>query len=185
MAPGHHERGQLLEFPGRLCALAEQRHLLAPRDLLPVSFLVDDERVGRKTEQAHDLGVERRPQQNDRVALFDEAPYLSLLLHHPGARAVDDVQSARPGSSQDLRSNAVGSDDHCRPRRDFVQRVYGLDPLGLKLGDYALVVDDLAERSRPLACGRRFLGFVDRLAHSIAEPCAPRDPNLSNVTHCV
>ena len=70
------------------------------------------------------------------------------------------------------------------PVVDLVERVDGLDPLGLQRGDDALVVDDLAERVRPLAGRGRFLGLVDRLAHAVAEPGAPGDSDFSNVTHC-
>ncbi len=78
----------------------------------------------------------------------------------------------------------MGANDDRRALGDLVQRVDGLDPLGLERGDDALVVDDLAERVRHLAGRRRFLGLVDRLAHAVAEPRAPRDADFSNVTHC-
>ena len=53
-----HERGELLELPGRLGRLADERHPLRARDgRLPLLFLVDDDRVGREPEQADDLGV--------------------------------------------------------------------------------------------------------------------------------
>jgi hypothetical protein len=58
-----------------------------------------------------------------------------------------------------------------------------MDPLRLQLRDNSFVVDDLPERMRPLAGRRGFLRLVDRLANPIAEPGAPRDPDLSNVTH--
>jgi len=60
VASANHERGQLLEFPGRLRALAQERHLLAPRDDIPVIFLIDDDRVRGKAEKPDDLGVTRR-----------------------------------------------------------------------------------------------------------------------------
>ena len=184
MAAAHHERGQLLELPGRLRGLAEQRHLLAARYLLPILFLVHDKRVGGEAEQADHFGVAGRSQQHDRIALVDQALDLALFLDHPRARSVNDVEVAGFGPGEHLGANAVGSNDDGRALCDFVERIARLDPLQLQLGDHTLVVDDLAERVRPLAGRRRFLGLVDRLADSIAEPCAPGDANLSNVTHC-
>jgi hypothetical protein len=77
----------------------------------------------------------------------------------------------------------VSADDHGRALQHLVQRVDGLDPVSLELGDDALVVDDLAERVGPLAGSRGLLGPVDGLADAVAEPRPPRDPNFSNVTH--
>ena len=87
-------------------------------------------------------------------------------------------------SREHLRPDAVGANDHRRALADLVERVDGLDPLGLERGDDAFVVDDLAEGVRPLAGRRGFLGLVDGLAHAVAEPGAARDPDFSNVTHC-
>ena len=92
-----HERGELLELPGRLGRLADERHPLAPRDgRLPLLLLVDDDRVGREAEQADDLGMLGRAEQDDRVALLDEPDELALLLDDPGAGAVDDLEAALP-----------------------------------------------------------------------------------------
>ncbi len=51
--------GQLLELPGRLRRLRQQRHALAAWDLVPVLFLVHEDGVRGEAEQAHDLGVVR------------------------------------------------------------------------------------------------------------------------------
>ena len=88
---------------------------------------------GREAEQADDLGMARRPEQDDRVALFDELLDLALLLDHPRAGAVDDVQAAILGSAQHVGPDAVGADDDRRALGDLVERVDGLDPLGLEL----------------------------------------------------
>ena len=62
---------------------------------VPLLFLVDDDRVGGEPEQADDLGVVGRAEQDDRVALVDELAQLALLLDDPGAGAVDDLEAAR------------------------------------------------------------------------------------------
>ena len=49
---------------------------------------------GREAEHADDLGVVRGAEQDDRVALVDELHELAVLLDHPGARAVDDLEAA-------------------------------------------------------------------------------------------
>ena len=84
---------------------------------LPVLLLVHDDRVGGEAQQADDLRVVGRAQQDDRVALLDELCELALLLDHPGAGAVDDVEAARLGPLQHLRPDAVGADDDRRARR--------------------------------------------------------------------
>ena len=71
-----------------------------------------------------------------------------------------------------LGPDAVCSNDDRRAFGDFVERIDGLDPLELKLGDDALVVYDLAERVRPFAGSGGFLRLVDCLAYPIAEPGA-------------
>ena len=62
---------------------------------LPLLFLVDDDRVRGEAEEPDDLGVLRRAEQDDRVALLDELAQLPLLLDDPGAGAVDDLEAAR------------------------------------------------------------------------------------------
>ena len=179
-----HERGQPLELPGRLGRLADERHALASRDgRLPLLFLVDDDRVGREAEQADDLGVLRGAEQDDRVAVLDEPDQLALLLDHPGAGAVDDLEAALLGALHDVRPDAVGADDDGRAVVDVVERFDRLDAEILEVADDALVVDDLAEGMRRLAGGRRFLGLVDRLANAIAEAGALRDPDFFDHSH--
>ena len=82
---------------------------------------------GAKPEQADDLGVLRRAEQDDRVALLDELDELLLLLDHPGAGAVDDLEAARLGALHDVRPDAVGADDDRGAVVDVVERVDGLD----------------------------------------------------------
>ena len=120
-----HVGGQPLELPGRLGALRDERHLLAPRDLRPVVLLVDDDRVRREAEQTDDLGVARRAEQDDRVALLDEPDELALLLDHPGARPVDHLEAARLGALHDLGPDAVGADHDRGAVVDVVERLDG------------------------------------------------------------
>ena len=104
-----HERRQPLELPGRLGRLRDERHPLAARDgRLPLLLLVDDDRVGREAEQADDLGVLRRAEQDDRVAVLDELDELALLLDDPGAGAVDDLEAALLGALHDVRAGRRG-----------------------------------------------------------------------------
>jgi hypothetical protein len=56
VAARDHERGELLELPRRLGGLADQRHLLAARDLVPVLFLVDDDALRAKPSRPDHLG---------------------------------------------------------------------------------------------------------------------------------
>src|SRR4029453_10121005 len=91
----------------------------------------------------------------------------------PCAGAVDDFEAALVGALHDVRPNAVGPDHDRGAVVDVVQRVAGLDAEPPEVGDHALVVDDLAERVRQLAGGRRLLGLVDRLADAIAEAGPP------------
>ena len=86
-----------------------------------------------------------------------------MLLDHPGAGAVDDLEAARVGALHDVRPDAVGADDDGRAVVDVVERVDGLDAEPLEVADHALVVDDLAE-GMGRACPRR----DDSLALSIA-----------------
>ena len=182
VAARDHERGELLELPGRLGRLGDQRHPLAARDPVPVLLLVDDDRVGREAEQADDLGVLRRAEQDDRVALLDELDELALLLDDPGAGAVDDLEAARLGALHDLGPDAVGADDDGRAVVDVVERRRrSRTPICWRSRIDALVVDDLAEGMRRLAGGRRLLGLVDRLAHAVAEAGALGDPDVLTV----
>ena len=126
-----HERGELLELPRRLGRLGDQRHPLAARDPVPVRLLVDDDRVGREAEQADDLGVLRRAEEDDRVALLDELLELALLLDDPGAGAVDDLEAAGLGALHDLGLDAVGADDDRGAVVDVVER---LDAAHAELG---------------------------------------------------
>ena len=68
-----------------------------------------------------------RPEQDDGVALLDEAAQLPLLLDHPGAGAVDDLEAAGVGALHDLGPDAVGADDHGGAVVDVVERVDRLD----------------------------------------------------------
>ena len=184
VAPAHHERGELLELPGRLGRLGDQGHPLLARDLrLPLLFLVDDDRIGREAEEADDLGVVRGPEQDDRVALVDELEELLLLLDDPGAGPVDDLEAAGVGPLHDVGPDAVGADDDRRAVIDVVERLDRPDAHRLEVCDDALVVDDLAQGMRQLAGGRRLLGLVDRLAHAIAEAGALRDPDRFDGSH--
>ena len=138
---------------------------------------------GAKPEQADDLGMVGRAEQDDRVALLDELAQLALLLDDPGAGAVDDLEAARLGALHDVRPDAVGADDDRGAVVDVVERLDGLDAEVLEVADDALVVDDLAEGVRRLAGGRGLLGLVDRLAHAVAEAGALRDADLLDGSH--
>ena len=48
--PGDHERGELLELPGWLGTLADERHALGPRDALPLVLLVHEDGVRGVTQ---------------------------------------------------------------------------------------------------------------------------------------
>ena len=122
----------------------------------------------------------RRPQEHDRVAVLDELHDLLLLLDHPGAGAVDNLEAALVRPLHDVRSNAMRADDDRRATVHVVEGVDGLDPERLQVADHALVVHDLAERVRYLAGGTRLLGLVDCLAHAVAEPGSLGDPDLRN-----
>ena len=186
VAARDHERSELLELPRRLGGLADQRHLLAARDLLPVLFLIDHDDVRGEAEQAHDLRMLRRPEEHDRVALVDELDDLLLLLDHPCAGAVDDLEAALARALHHVRSNTVRADDHGGAAVHVIERVHGLDPERLQVANHALVVHDLTERVRDLAGRARLLGLVDRLAHAVAEPGSLGDPDLRDgpVTCC-
>ena len=59
-----HERRQAFELPGRLGRLADEGHPLLARDgLIPLLFLVDDDRVRGEAQQPDDLGVLGRAEQ--------------------------------------------------------------------------------------------------------------------------
>ncbi len=180
VAPRDHERRELLELPGRLGRLRDQRHLLLARDLVPVLFLVDDDRVRREPQEADHLGMLGRAEEHDRVALLDELHDLLLLLDDPGAGAVDDLEAAGRGAVHHVGANAVGADHDGRAVVDVVERVDGLDPELLEVADHALVVDDLAEGVRRLARGAGLLGHVDRLANAVAEARPLRDLDLGD-----
>ena len=49
---------------------------------------------GAKPSMPDDLGVLGGPEQDDRVALLDETGQLAMLLDHPGAGPVDDLEAA-------------------------------------------------------------------------------------------
>ena len=124
-----HERGELLELPRRLGRLADQGHPLLARDHgLPLVLFVDDDRVRREAEHPDDLGVVRRAEQDDRVALLDEPRQLLVLLDHPGAGAVDDLEAAGVGPLHHVRPDAVGADHDRRSVVDVVEGLDGLDP---------------------------------------------------------
>src|SRR3954469_11133140 len=174
-AAGHQGR-ELLELPRWLRALADQRHPLPTRDLRrPLLLFVDDDRVGRETEQPHDLWMLRRPEEDDRVTLVDELPQLALLLDDPGAGPVDDLETALASALHHVRPDAVGPDHDRRPTIHVVERLDRLDAEVLEVANDTLVVDDLAERVGRLAGGGRLLRFVDRLPHAVAEARARGD----------
>ena len=179
-----HERRQALELPGRLRGLADEGHPLPPRDgRLPLLFLVHDDRVRREAEQPDDLGVLGRPEQDDRVALLDEAAQFALLLDDPGAGPVDDLESALVGALEDVRANAVGPDDDRRAVVHIVELLDGLDTEDLQFADDTLVVDDLSEGMGGLAGGRGLLGLVDRFADAVTEPRPPGDADVLDRIH--
>ena len=179
-----HERGQLLELPGRLRGLGDQRHPLAARDAVPVLLLVDDDRVGREAEQADDLGVLRRAEQDDRcsppstsssssrcswmtqvqVPSMTSRPRASARSMTSGLTPWARMTTAAPWSTSSSDST-VSTPSCCRSRDD------------------ALVVDDLAQGVRRLAGRRRLLRLVDRLAHAIAEAGALGDPDVLDGSH--
>src|SRR4029453_9407686 len=81
------------------------------------------------------------------------------------------------------RPDAVGPDhDRCAVV-DVVERLDGLDAEPLEVADDALVVDDLAQRVRQLAGGRRLLGLVDRLADAVAKAGPLRDSDGFDGSH--
>ena len=125
----------------------------------------------------------RRPEDDDRVALLDEADELLLLLDDPRAGAVDDLEAALLGAGHDVRPDAVCADDDRRPVVDVVERLDGLDAQLLQVADDTLVVDDLSEGMRGLAGGRGLLGLVDRLAHPVTEAGPLRDADLLDRSH--
>ena len=179
-----HERGQLLELPGRLGGLRDEGHPLLARDgRLPLLLVVDDDRVRGEAEHPDDLGVLGRAEQDDGVALLDQLGQLAMLLDDPGARTVDDLEAALLGAFHDIGPDAVGADDDRRPVVDVVERFDRLDAEVLEVADDALVVDDLAEGMRRLAGGRRLLRLVDRLANAVAEPGALRDADFLDRSH--
>ena len=183
VAAADHEGGQLLELPWRLRALRDECHLLASGDGLPVLLLVDHDCVGCKPEETDHLRVAGGSEQDDRVTLVDELDDLLLLLDHPGACTVDDFEAACVCTFHDIGSHPVGSDDDCSAVVDVVERVHGLDAEQLELGDHTLVVDDLPQRVRGLAGGRRLLGLVDCLAHAITESGPLCDADLFDGSH--
>ena len=183
VAPSHHERGQLLELPGRLGTLRDQGHPLPGRDLGPVVFLIDHDRVGGEAEEPDDLRVLRCAEEHDGVTLLDEAAELSLFLDDPGARPVDDLEAALGGTLHDLGPDTVGTDDHRGPVIDIVERIHGSNAERLQVPDDAFVVHDLAEGVRRLARGTRLLGLVDGLAYAIAKAGALRDSDIGNGSH--
>ena len=79
--------------------------------------------------------------------------------------------------------DAVGADDDGGAMVDLVERLDGLDAEVLEVADDPFVVDDLAERMRRLAGGRRLLRLVDRLANAIAEAGALRDADFFDRSH--
>ena len=179
-----HERGQLLELPGRLGGLGDEGHPLARAGWPPpILLLVDDDRVGGEAEQPDDLGMLRACRAGRSCSRPRRAGELALLLDHPGAGAVDDLEAALLGAFHDVRTDAVGADDDRRAVVDVVERLDGLDAEGLEVADDALVVDDLAEGMRRLAGGRRLLGLVDRLANAVAEAGALRDADFLDRSH--
>ena len=118
-------------FQGGWVDWRDERHPLAARDGgLPLLLVVDDDRVRREAEQADDLGVLGRAEQDDRVAVLDQPAQLALLLDHPGAGAVDDLEAALLGALHDVGADAVRADDDRRAVVDVVERVDGLDARG-------------------------------------------------------
>src|SRR3990172_3797301 len=110
VAAPDHEGSQLLELPGRLGALADERHALAPGGALPLLLLVDDDRVGGVAEHPDDLGMLRRAEDDDDVALLDEPGQLAALLDDPRARPIDDLEAAAQGARHARRGDPVRAD---------------------------------------------------------------------------
>ena len=161
-----HEGGELLELPGRLGRLADERHPLLARDRgLPLLLVVDDDRVRREPEHPDDLGVLRRAEQDDRVALLDEPGQLAVLLDDPRAGAVDDLEAALLGALHDVRADAVGADDDGRAVVDVVERLDRLD------------AQVAGGRARPPRCGRPGRGYASPCRRpTLPSPCrSPRE----------
>ena len=150
---------------------------------LPLLLLVDHDGVRGEAQQADRLGVVGRAEQDDGVAVLDEPLHLLLLLEHPGAGAVDDLQAAPLRLGHRLRRDAVGADHDGRARLHLAERLDGVDALRVELGDDAGVVHDLAQRMGPFALGGGQLGVVDRLAHAVAEARALGDEDLFHACH--
>ena len=112
MAPRYEERGKSLEFPGWLGGLGDQCHALPPRDRSPILLFVDEDRIRREAEQADHLRVIRRAEQDNLIALVDEACELAMLLGDPSTGAVDDLKSAGTSTFKNLRRYAVRTNDH-------------------------------------------------------------------------
>ena len=181
---GDHQRRELLELPGRLGGLGDQRHPLAARDhRVPFLFVVDDDGVRREPEKPDNLGMLRCPEQDDGVAVFDQLDELALLLDDPGTGAVDDLQAALLGSLHDVGPDAVGADDDRCAVIDLVEGFDRLDAEILEVADDAFVVHDLPEGVRGLAGSGGFLGLVDRLAHAVTESRPLRDADFLDHTH--
>ena len=108
-------------FQGGWVDCVSERHPLAPRDALPVLLLVHEDGVRGEAQEAYDLGMIGRAQEHDRVALLDEPRQLPLLLGHPGAGAVDDLQAALLRACHDVRRDAVGADDDGGAGLDLVE----------------------------------------------------------------
>ena len=179
-----HQRREPLELPRRLGRLADEREALAARHGgVPLLLLVDDDRVRREAEQADDLGVVGRAEEDDGVALVDELHQLTLFGDDPRARAVDDLEAALFGALEHVRPDSVGPDDDSGAVVDIIERVDGLDAEVTKLAYDAIVVDHLAQRVRGLAGRGRLLGLVDRLANAIAEARAVGDADLLDGSH--
>jgi hypothetical protein len=178
-----HAGGKPLELPGRLRGLGDEGHPLPAGDAVPVGLLVDHDRVRRETQQPDDLGVVRRPQEHDRVAVLDELLELLLLGDDPRAGAIDDVEAAIGGGPPDRGRHAVGADHDGGPVEGLVERADRPDAAGVKARHDPLVVDDLAEGvGHPAGVGG-LLRLVDRLADAIAEAGALRDADVLNRAH--
>src|SRR5437764_1235092 len=83
---------------------------------------------------------------------------LTLLLDHPCAGAVDDLEPALLGALEDLGLDAVGANDDSGSVVDVVERLDAADAEVEQVLDDALVVHDLPEGVRGLARRGGLLG---------------------------
>src|SRR5207237_438457 len=127
-------RDQVLERPGWLRRLRDDAGLLHARELLPLFLRFDDGGFGREAEQANDLGMLGRAEDDHAVALVGQLLRKTLRPEHEGARRIDALEALRLDLRAHLRGYAVRADD---------------DDAFLRFGR---ILDDFhAESAKPLA----------------------------------